>query len=829
MLDYMIKTANELRDSGESIMRFQFIGKLLVFPLDGKSAQTLLQSTTELDKGDDYEFARAWLGRSVLLDGYGERWKSHRRLVTPTFHFAKLEGYLGVFNRETKVMVELLDEFAKSGETVDLFHYIKRCTLDIICGTAMGTTIDAQHNPTHSYVLAVERFNKLSVDHSMKAHLQIPFLFWLLGYQKKKDDYVYTMKKFTRDVTAGRMTDLKLGHIENHASKRDMNFLDILLCSKETKDWSEKDIREEVDTFMFAGHDTTAASFSWMCWNMAHNQDIQEKVYKEIIEIFGDDPNGDVDSEGIKKLDYTERVLKESKRRIAPVPTLQRKLREDMEIGGHMIPAGVNISVAKEMPTTTFLSQLGFVTVNYRIEPMLDFNGTQPSLEIISRPSNGIPVMLTRRRQSRTNNEFDKEGGLNLKPDFVYSLIEIRELLTNACKIPYIFFPNEDDEVYELLDENKKPVTKDVPVKVPFYNFAFSCVQNEIVKFLKPFVNFALIPKKEPKPLNDLLLQLGLNSETQNVFDKAKEHKFTTFFSGPKLIRDLIDPDFDTTDHQNFIQQFLVDERSCLKDGRNLLSDQLEKMNAFLTSTSDSKTFSTLFLDDYGPHKSSIDHELTEMLNSLNDSKIFENTTLIVTSYGLSEKDVETENEKNPLFAVRLSDKFMKNYQEKHYFMKMNFNSMLIELMDPYAVISTTPFKVQPTWRNCASEGISAISCVCMNMNLKSEYPEESEKNFLNQLRSKFGKEVNSKKCVRSFETEDYSFFYDYALNTKKELRGVELTGFANITGFSGEKTLMLKKMFTFKKDFESFQSFDTARVIVAYEVNIGIASMCDL
>ncbi|PIC26917.1 hypothetical protein B9Z55_019344 [Caenorhabditis nigoni] len=342
-----------------------------------------------------------------------------------------------------------------------------------------------------------------------------------------------------------------------------------------------------------------------------------------------------------------------------------------------------------------------------------------------------------------------------------------------------------------------------------------------------------IMNKKEPKPLNDLLLQLGLNPETQNVFHKAKEHKFTTFFSGPKLIRDLIEPDFDTTDHQNFIQQFLVDERSCLKDGRNLLSDQLEKMSAFLTSTSDSKIFSTLFLDDYGPHKSSIDHELSEMLNSLNHSKIFENTSLIVTSYGLSEKDVQTDNEKNPLFAVRLSDKFMKNYQEKHYFMKMNFNrllsslnfnSMLIELIGPNTVITTTPFKVQPTWRNCASEGISATSCVCMNMNLKSDYPEESEKNFLNQLRARFAKEVKSKKCVRSFGIEDYSFFYDYALNTKKELRGVELTGFANITGFSGEKTLMLKKMFTFKKDFESFQSFDTARVIVAYEVNIGIA-----
>ncbi|EGT55334.1 hypothetical protein CAEBREN_32828 [Caenorhabditis brenneri] len=444
MMDYFSNIAKEFREKGEKIMRVQFIGKMLVFPLDGQTAQTILQSTTELDKGDDYEFPRAWLGRSVLLEGYGERWRSHRKLVTPTFHFAKLEGYLDVFNRETKTMMDILDEYAISGKTVDLFPYIKRCTLDVICGTAMGINVDAQHNPSHPYVKAVEGFNKLSVTHAMKAHLQNTFLFWILGYQKQKDEYVRIMKKFTGDVIAERKSALESGEIEKHSSKRDMNFFDILLCSEETKHWSEEDIREEVDTFMFAGHDTTATSFSWMCWNMAHNPDIQEKVYEELIEIFGEDPDEDVTSESIKKLEYTERVLKESKRRLPPVPMVQRKLREDMEIGGHLIPAGVNIAVSpyifhsnpevfpkpEVFDPDRFLSEnmesrnaydfipfsaglrncvgqkfaqlnekvlLIHMLKNFRIEPQLEFNGTRPSLEIVSKPSNGIPVRLIRR------------------------------------------------------------------------------------------------------------------------------------------------------------------------------------------------------------------------------------------------------------------------------------------------------------------------------------------------------------------------------------------------------------------------------------------------
>ncbi|EGT55210.1 hypothetical protein CAEBREN_32359, partial [Caenorhabditis brenneri] len=338
---------------------------------------------------------------------------------------------------------------------------------------------------------------------------------------------------------------------------------------------------------------------------------------------------------------------------------------------------------------------------------------------------------------------------------------------------------------------SEQPFEKDTPVKVPYYNFAFSCVRNGIVEFLKPFVNFAKIPKnfpgesiavmflpsinhklfmkkmpkskkfmkdnqfdfaqimskKEPRPLQDLLLQLGITSE-KNVFQIAKEHNFTTFFSGPQQIRDLINVDFDTTDHRNFISQFLIDDRLCLKDGRKLVNDQLEKMSAFLTSTSDNKVFSALFLDEYGTPKSSIDSELNEMFVMLNHSKIFENTTLIVTSYDLSDKLLSS----------------------------LHFNHMLNELINPNAKdLTSSPFVVQPTWRNCVSEGISEYSCICMNMNLSSEYPEKSEKDFIETLRARFTNEVKKRKCVKAFRIEDYNFFYDYSLNTSKEVRGVEL------------------------------------------------------
>lgn len=67
-----------------------------------KQFQTILESSTEVNKGDDYAFLVPWLGGGLLMEK-GEKWKSHRRILTPAFHFAKLEGYLDVFNSESKV------------------------------------------------------------------------------------------------------------------------------------------------------------------------------------------------------------------------------------------------------------------------------------------------------------------------------------------------------------------------------------------------------------------------------------------------------------------------------------------------------------------------------------------------------------------------------------------------------------------------------------------------------------------------------------------------------------------------------------------------------
>ena len=52
--------------------------------------------------------------------------------------------------------------------------------------------------------------------------------------------------------------------------------MDLLLEYSENKQaLSDEDIREEVDTFMFEGHDTTAAAINWSIYLLATHPEIQ--------------------------------------------------------------------------------------------------------------------------------------------------------------------------------------------------------------------------------------------------------------------------------------------------------------------------------------------------------------------------------------------------------------------------------------------------------------------------------------------------------------------------------------------------------------------------
>ncbi|GFQ78082.1 cytochrome P450 4V2 [Trichonephila clavata] len=123
--------------------------------------------------------------------------------------------------------------------------------------------------------------------------------------------------------------------------KKRKAFLELLL-EHHLKDpsFTEEDVGEEVDVFMFAGHDTTAMSLSWTLYCLGKNPEIQQRVREELDEIFGDDMDRSIGREDLTRLKYLECVIKEALRLYPSAPFIARECKESFTVLDHTVPSG---------------------------------------------------------------------------------------------------------------------------------------------------------------------------------------------------------------------------------------------------------------------------------------------------------------------------------------------------------------------------------------------------------------------------------------------------------------------------------------------------------
>lgn len=120
---------------------------------------------------------------------------------------------------------------------------------------------------------------------------------------------------------------------DEHGVKRNLALLDVLLQSSvDDQPLSDMDIREEVDTFMFAGHDTTTSGIAFCLYNLAKHQEVQQKAFDEIKNAIGDDADKSMTMKELCDLHYLDLVIKETMRLFPPVPVYGREVQEDVKI-----------------------------------------------------------------------------------------------------------------------------------------------------------------------------------------------------------------------------------------------------------------------------------------------------------------------------------------------------------------------------------------------------------------------------------------------------------------------------------------------------------------
>ena len=300
-------------------------------------AEAILSSKESLSKSFDYKFLQEWLGTGLLTSS-GQKWKSRRRAITPTFHFAILKEFVCIFEKQSKRLVEKFRETADTGEAIDVQVPVSLATLDVICETSMGVHINAQYASKSEYVEALH-----SMKHELIVRAKQPWLWFPLTYPytssgKKYYNSLKTIKDFTVRVINKRIDIRKLSkEDENNDGKK--FFLDMLLDAYDKGEIDVDGIREEVDTFMVAGHDTTASALSWALYLIGRHAEVQKKLHSEIDSA----PVSENLLDKIRNMKYLEYVIKESLRLYPPAPFYSRVLDKDTQIDGHVLPKGTNL------------------------------------------------------------------------------------------------------------------------------------------------------------------------------------------------------------------------------------------------------------------------------------------------------------------------------------------------------------------------------------------------------------------------------------------------------------------------------------------------------
>merc|ERR1711990_293783 len=94
---------------------------------------------------------------------------------------------------------------------------------------------------------------------------------------------------------------------------------------------SEENIRAQILTFLFAGHDSTAAALSSFIVFMLANPRVEAKLLEEISEVVGD---GGLEAHHLPKLKYLDWCLKETMRLLPPANGFQRMtFQESLVLG----------------------------------------------------------------------------------------------------------------------------------------------------------------------------------------------------------------------------------------------------------------------------------------------------------------------------------------------------------------------------------------------------------------------------------------------------------------------------------------------------------------
>ncbi|XP_045768064.1 cytochrome P450 4C1-like [Maniola jurtina] len=311
--------------------------------------EKILSSVRYNNKLEPYGFLKPWLGEGLLTSN-GPKWHQRRKLLTPAFHFNILKKYFRTFTEQAEQFLEKVEAEAGNPQT-DVQPLISLTTLRVMCETTMGTSMnDGIESVIRKYLKAIETIGESVVKRMCRIWLYSSVIFNLSTIGRNQKAALLDLHSFTNKIIKERkefLKGLKSNQLEDDESigkKGRLAMLDLLLENETLGNINIEGIREEVDTFMFEGHDTTAMALSFFIMAIANEPVVQDKIYEETQSIFGSSQRS-ATMQDLSEMSYLECCIKESLRLYPSVPFISRFVTEELNFNGYTVPANTHYHI----------------------------------------------------------------------------------------------------------------------------------------------------------------------------------------------------------------------------------------------------------------------------------------------------------------------------------------------------------------------------------------------------------------------------------------------------------------------------------------------------
>lgn len=314
-----------LADTYGDLVRFRLgplTCHLVLHPQDVE--QVLLKHKERYEKGIGVQKLKLIMGDGLFLSE-GDFWKSQRKLMQPPFtprgvgHFAA--GMSGAIERLT----ERLSDSQRSGQVQDVQLGMTRLALDVISQAMFGTFLDegvGEVASSFAYILEYVSARSISL-------VDVP-LFVPTQANRRFRHAQKQVREFLDQLISER---------KSHRAGRDDLLTRLLDAADEDsgKGMSEQQLRDEVVTLFFAGHETTAQALTWVWVALAQNPDKRRLLEVELDRVLG---GRNPELADVHQLHYTRAVVDEVLRLYPPVWIFVRQSKQADQLRSYTVDKG---------------------------------------------------------------------------------------------------------------------------------------------------------------------------------------------------------------------------------------------------------------------------------------------------------------------------------------------------------------------------------------------------------------------------------------------------------------------------------------------------------